>query len=81
MRILFQTIYGYFSLLIYRDYPSNPVTLSQKFKQKRLDLHLSQKEAAKELGFEVTTIRRLECEKMKKPQKKTKGNLENFLLN
>ncbi|MBU0706965.1 helix-turn-helix transcriptional regulator, partial [Patescibacteria group bacterium] len=68
------------AVLIYRDYPFNPVTFSQKFKQKRLDLHLNQKEAAKKLGFEVTTIRRLECGKMKKPQKKTMEKLKDFLM-
>ncbi len=68
------------AVLIYRDYPSNPITFSQKFRQKRLDLNLSQKEAAKKLGLEVTTIRRLECEKMKKPQKATMGKLKSFLL-
>ena len=65
--------------LIYRDYPFNPITFSQKFKQKRLNLHLTQKEAAQKLGFEVTTIRRLECGKMKKPQKKTMKKLRKFL--
>jgi transcriptional regulator with XRE-family HTH domain len=67
------------AVLIYRDYPVSPVTFSQKFKQKRLDLHLTQEEAAKKLKFEVTTIRRLECEKMKKPQKNTMGKLREFL--
>ncbi len=33
--------------VIYKDYPSNPMTFSQRLKQKRLDLNLSQRELAK----------------------------------
>ncbi|MBU0477474.1 hypothetical protein KKC91_02770 [bacterium] len=67
------------AVLIYRDYPSNPATFSQKFKKKRLDLHLTQKEAAQKLKLEVTTIRRIECGKMKKPFKATMEKLREFI--
>ena len=43
--------------LVYKDYPTKATTFGQKIKQKRLNLHLGQKELAQKIRISVDTIR------------------------
>lgn len=54
--------------LLYKGYPENAITISQKIKKKRLELSLSQKELARMLKVNKDTIKDWEDGKgMKKP--------------
>lgn len=63
--------------LVYKDYPTTPVTFGQKVKQKRLNLHLAQKELGQKLGVSVDTIRDWENER--RPVKDGSKKLEKIL--
>ena len=66
--------------MLYKDYPVNPVALNQKIKQKRLNLHLSQRELAEQLGLCVDTLRDWEAGRaLKKPFESSKEKIKNFL--
>ncbi|MBA7503850.1 hypothetical protein ES706_02471 [subsurface metagenome] len=66
--------------LLYKGYPVKAVTISQKIKQKRLELNLSQKESARMLGVNKDTIKDWEDGKgMKKPVKSSLKKIRRFL--
>lgn len=66
--------------LLYRGYPVKAVTISQKIKQKRLELSLSQKELARMLKVNKDTIKDWEDGKgMKKPVGSSLKKIKQFL--
>lgn len=66
--------------LLYEGYPAKAETISQKIKQKRLELSLSQKELARMLEVNKDTIKDWEDGKgMKKPVKSSLKKIRRFL--
>lgn len=66
--------------LLYKGYPVKAETISQRIKQKRLELNLSQKELARILRVNKDTIKDWEDGKgMKKPVKSSLEKIRRFL--